>query len=249
VPIYLCLLGLLAASTYLAARRGGPSRIIAVSLLAFPFLMAASPATWYLRDGRYVSYAVPLLVLVLAIGAEEASFRHRGSFTINRRWLFCGVAVALAATSLWSFRDHVVPGSPLAAWSRPDSPTDGPVRTLRSDGIVDGFADYWVAYRLDFLSHGALHLSVPDNEPGRWPQVDAQVRISTNPAWLFVAPTGQEMSQFGATPAIRGPDGLPESAFVAYLRSNGIAFRVEKAGPIDAIEPASRVVPADLGLH
>jgi hypothetical protein len=248
LAIYVCLLGLLAAATYLADRRTGPSRIIAISLLALPFLMAVSPATWYLRDGRYASYAVPFLVLILAVGAEEASLRRRHSFTINRRWLFCGVAVVLATTSLWSFTDRVAPASPLAAWSLPDSPTYGPMRILQSQGVVDGFANYWVAYRLDFLSHGGLRLSVPDSETRRWSQLDAQVRDSTNPAWLFVTPTPQERSQFGATFAIRGPGGLPESAFVAYLRSYGIAFRVVRAGPIVAVEPASRVVPADLGL-
>jgi hypothetical protein len=245
--LYVGLAALLAGAIYLALHRSGPSRIIAVSLLAFPVLMAVSPATWYLRDGRYVSYAVPLVVLTLAIGAEEASLLRR-PLVVNRRWLFTGVAAVLAATSIWSFRDHVAPASPFAAWSLPDSPTYGPIRALRSQGIVDGFANYWVAYRLDFLSHGALRLSVPDNETRRWPQLDAEVRKSTNPAWLFVTPTPQELSQFGYTLDIRGPGGLPESAFLAYLRSNGIRFRVVHAGPIVAIQPVSRVVPADLGL-
>jgi hypothetical protein len=245
--MYAGLAAVLLVGLYLAARRPGPSRIIAISLVAFPFLMAVSPATWYLRDGRYMSYAVPLVVLTLAIGAEEVSLRRR-PVVIKRRWLFSGVAAVLAATSLWSFSDHVAPASPFTAWSLPDSPTSGPIRLLRSQGIAEGFADYWVAYRLDFLSHGALRLSVPDNETKRWPQLDAEVRNSANPAWLFVTPTPQELDQFGFTMDIRGPGGLPESAFLAYLRSNGIGFRIVRAGPIDAVQPASRVVPADLGL-
>jgi hypothetical protein len=246
--LYVVLAAVLAISVYLAFRRSGPPRIIAVSLVAFPFLMAASPATWYLRDGRYVSYAVPLVVLTLAVGAQEASLLRHRPVVINRRWLFCGVATVLAATSLWSFRDHVAPASPLADWSLPDAPTYGPIRTLQSQGIVDGFANYWVAYRLDFLSHGALRLSVPDNETRRWPQLDAEVRKSPNPAWLFVTPTRRELSQFGATLAISAPGGLSESALLAYLRSNRIAFRVIHAGPIVAVQPKSRVDPADLGL-
>jgi hypothetical protein len=248
VLLYGVFAAVLVGALVLAARRSGPSRIMALSVVAFPVLMAISPATWYLRDGRYASYAVPLVLVILGIGAEEASLLDRRSLAINPRWLFGGVAAALVATSLWSFSDRVSPALPWAAWSAPDSPTEGPIGILRSRGIVDGFADYWVAYRLDFLSHGALRLTVPDIEARRWPQLDAEVRKSRNPAWLFVTPTPKELSQFGFTFAIRGPGGLPESAFIAYLRSYGIPFRVVHAGPIDAVQPQSRVVPADLGL-
>ena len=68
------LLALLAA-VVLCFRTGGPAAVLAISVLAFPFLLATSPAVWFWNDGRYVGYVIPLAVLVLAAGYSDLGRR------------------------------------------------------------------------------------------------------------------------------------------------------------------------------
>ena len=70
-------LGSLAVAVVLCLRRGGRSLAIALGVLAFPLLVAYSPASWFWQDGRYVGYVVPLFVLVLVFGCADLAGRLR----------------------------------------------------------------------------------------------------------------------------------------------------------------------------
>jgi hypothetical protein len=121
---------------------------------------------------------------------------------------------------------------------------------LESSGIRDGYADYWDAYRLDFLSAGRLHLTVAGNDPDRWVTLNNEVIGAASNAWIFVtAPpaTRDPFPQFPVASGV-GPGGLTESQFIADLHRGDIHYRIVTSGFIQAVVPDHRVMPAEVGL-
>jgi hypothetical protein len=236
--------------------RGGRCIALAVALVVYPFLVALQPGTWYWQDGRYAVYLGPLLALVAAVACVELAER------VGRRRLspsprrppggraggvtLMGVVVALSLVlttvnfhqSLAVTRHALVHG-----WANPDTAATATASALESKGIRTGYADYWVAYKLDFLSDSRLTLTVAGTDPDRWATLDQEVRSSPSPAWLFV-PAGRlpaGLAQFAQTGNIQGPSGLSEPQFLAALDRLGIPHRTVDAGPIQAVIPASPV--------
>lgn len=126
---------------------------------------------------------------------------------------------------------------------RPDAALDA--RSGRG-GVTDGYADYWVAYRLDILSAGRLQLTPFPGDAQRDPSLARTVDADPAAAWVFVAPDGLTLSQFGVTLRIAGPDGIPEGEFTAALDRMGIAYRTVDAGLIHAVIPAHPVSPEEV---
>jgi len=243
-------LGALAVAVVLCLRRGGRSLAIALGVLAFPLLVAYSPASWFWQDGRYVGYVVPLFVLVLVFGCADLARRLRpgrperdaGTRTLARL-LAGGLAIALVALTVANF---AVFGNPhqsfFANWGDPNRPTQDSVAKLESAGVRDGYADYWVAYRLDFLSGGKLQLTVVGTDPDRWAALNQKVAAGGPPAWIFVQPNATALGQFTGTPQIVGPASISEAQFIADLHRLGIGYRTVNAGLVHAVVP-DRAVP------
>jgi hypothetical protein len=243
------------AAVVLCIVRGGRALAMAVALIALPFLAAAQPGTWWWQDGRYLVYLGPLLAIVLAIGCEEAAVRwaaRRG----NRARLRSGslllgaiVAVAVSITMLaFHVATRVGPSNFDAGWSRPDGETETVAATLHEQGIRFAYANYWVAYKLDFLSHGRLTVTVGATETDRSPAIDEAVRRADTAAWLFV-PASQSLlgyRTFGATDLIRGPDGMAERVFLDRLHRMHVGYRIVHAGPIDAVLPLRQIAPESI---
>jgi hypothetical protein len=234
--------------------KAGRPRAFGAGALALPLLSALSPGTWFWQDGRYVSSMAPLLLLVIALGTEivVAGLGHRKAMARVRNpsvsiLAFAPIALGLCALSLWNFLTFVAPGTTLTAWSRPDKPTGPTVIALESSGVTAGYADYWVAYRLDLLSGERLRFTVAMSNPDRWRSVDRQVRASPSAAWLFVAPTRVSVTQFGSAGEIQGPNSLPETSLLAYLAASQIPYRVVHAGLVEAVIPGRNVPPEALG--
>ena len=145
--------------------------------------------------------------------------------------------------SLANFAEFVKP-PPATQWgAQPDAQTLSSIRSLESAGVTVGFADYWVAYLLDFLSQEKLRITVAGGDPDRWPAVNRQVRASPTPAYLFVPPTSLAVSQFGSKVALQGPANLTEATFLAYLQRAGYHYTRIHAGLVDAVVPNRRVLP------
>ncbi len=243
-------LGSLAVAVVLCLRRGGRSLAIALGVLAFPLLVAYSPASWFWQDGRYVGYVVPLFVLVLVFGCADLAGRLRpgrperdaGTRTLGRL-LAGGLAIALVVLTVANF---AVFGNPhqsfFANWGDPNRPTQDSVAQLESAGVRDGYADYWVAYRLDFLSGGKLQLTVVGTDPDRWAALNQKVATGGPPAWIFVPPNATALGQFTGTPQIVGPAGISEAQFIGDLHRLGIGYRTVNAGLVHAVVP-DRAVP------
>jgi hypothetical protein len=242
-------LAMLAGSLVLCVKRRDRSIAFAVGVIVFPVLLALSPATWYWQTGRYIGYVVPLYVIVLAVGAAETGKwwsarraprhgRRAGSPRAARVILGAVVAVFLATTAA-SFVKDPTPGIRLAStWSDPNGPTRGTIQRLERAGIQQGYADYWVAYRLDFLSRDRLKFTVGRGEFVRWAGLDRQVRLNPRAAWIFVKPGKTSGLQFGV---FGGPGGLTQTALQDDLRMNNIGFRVVDAGLVNAVVPSQPV--------
>jgi hypothetical protein len=252
-PMLAFLLGALALSLVLCVARRGRSAAIAVAVLTFPFLLAESPATWYWLTGRYVSYVVPLYVMVLAIGAavcgrwlaarRSGRLRLLGRESDAGRIGFVAVSAILIATTLASFVRLPMPGRRLlVGWGDPNAPTAEAIRLLERAGITDGYANYWVAYRLDFLSHNRLKLTVGKGQFDRWPSLDREVASNKSSAWIFVKPSATADRQFGDR---SGPGGLLEALLIDDLRRTRVGYRTVGAGLLEAIIPARPVSARD----
>ncbi len=259
VVLGLLLLGLVIAT----ARKGGRWLAVALGVLIFPFALAVLPASWFWEDGRYTVAFAYLLALGVAPAVQDIvssigqRLRHRAgqrsSRTSVRAWLTALTAVVLLAvatlTTIHSFSSyyHVIDAqnSFTRNWQSPDAPTSAALSQLESDGIHDAYADYWVAYRSDFLGNGAIHITDISTDPDRWLSENRVVVRSADPAWLFVALTPTTIEQF-TNQEIVGPYGLTSTSFEQALRTLGVTYRVVHADSVTAIIPGRKVSPSEV---
>lgn len=246
------------ALTVLALAGAGPTRArwarrgLAAGVLAFPLLYAAFPATSYWQQGQYGVYLVPLVALTAA--AAAAALREPDKTTIpDGRTVVAGLT-ALAVTgvgvlSLTGFHDlrssdHL--GGFLSGWGDQNRAQAAAARLLRAGGVRAAYAEYWVAYDLDYLSAGRL--TVTDPYADRWVAAYQRVRRADRPAWLFFDPhdLAAARNAFRSTPP--GPFGLPESVFLQRLGRLGVGYRVQRAGVLVAVVPDRSVAPAEVGI-
>ena len=91
-----------------------------------------------------------------------------------------------------------------------------------------GYADYWVAYKVDLLARGAMTINPAPGDVDRSATIDAQVARAPHQAWLFVP--GPELAtgyvQFSPTAVIVGPravtpDPLRGSARATWASGTG----------------------------
>jgi hypothetical protein len=212
-------------------------------------LYSTNPGTWFWQDGRYAVYLFSLLALPVAIGLDELAFwlrarswsrlLHRGEAAMS-----LAVVVSLALASI-AFGDAtgVRVTSIARGWGSPDSRTEAAINSLESAGITYGYADYWVAYKLDYLSDGRLVIDTSGigDDLDRWPSIDAVVLKVKRPAWLFVRPAPiTAESPFDVT---GGPNGETESVFLAGLKQDHIKYRIVDAGPLQAVVARQVVEP------
>lgn len=191
--------------------------------------------------------------MVWALAGDEAAriatFLNRPRRDVAARWvsptvvalLLIGffVLTAVGFRSSYGWNNPSADGY-FANWQNPEAPTYHVIDELELHGIHFGYADYWVAYDLDCLSHGNLSITTIAPDPDREVQLNAAVVHTKNPAWLFTARKEDTVAwwQFGATQSVQGPGGdLTESQFLQYLRGSGIHYRVIQAGIIDAVVP------------
>ncbi len=136
------------------------------------------------------------------------------------------------------------------SWGNPDAPTMEAIAKLEAGGVTTGYADYWAAYKLDFLSRGRLTITTAGYDTDRSRAINARVVASPRPAWLFV-PVNQAQidgTQFSAPSLTVGPDSLTEFKFLLILNALGIHYRIIDAGILQAVEPSTNVTQAQAQL-
>lgn len=253
VALYVFLLALTASCVLVLLIREPVARPVALVVALFPLIYAVFPPADAWNDGRYGSLLLPALVLVISAGATTA-IRWLG---MSRR--FTGASLGLATISIGTL--SVV--STLVAfgqiYGQPDmgfgailSPFRSSVETtslqtvaaLRRDGVTYGYAQYWIAYKLDYLSNDRLALSAPDQV--RWAKVYRDIERSGHPSWLFVNPADMKdaINQFAT-----GDFGMTSKEFKAYLKTHGIGFTERDAGILQVVTPDGNVEPRQLGYR
>ena len=239
--VFCAVLLLVVAAVVLSFARGGRSAALACGVVAFPFLWTTLSASGKWHDGRYMGFFVPLLALVVACGVQEAGRRVH----LTESAITAAMAVVLAvavALSVFGVRQLVNTQAEYftGSWGNADSPTTATIARLEAAGITTGYANYWVAYKLDYLSGG--HLSITDTgyEVQRDPAIASTVAHSRDPAWFFVPPREQYRDgvQFSAPGLITGPDTVTEAQFESTLHKLGVSYRVVDTGLLQAIVPA-----------
>ena len=250
VTIFVCVM--LAVAIVLAASRGGRWLAVAVGVVAFPMLYAAQPGTWYWSNGQYVVFLGPLIALAAVPGFEEAfsRFRRRSRRDI-RAMTVVALSAALAAAIVLSLfalaGDNQTTVTQLASgWGNPNASADRAISILRANGIRDGFADYWVAYKLDLLSGQTLTITPAKGDVDRQPAFARTVALSQQQAWLFVPPSqmSSAYAQFFST--IPGPDAITESRFLTALRILHVGYREVNAGVLSAVVPDRHITIAEV---
>jgi Dolichyl-phosphate-mannose-protein mannosyltransferase len=241
---------LLALSLITCLWKPGRSRAIAISALFFPILYSINPGTWFWQDGRYAVYLAPLLVLTIAIGVDEVSFRLHDR--VPSRGLHLGEAamtvIVLGSLVLSAIAFGDATGVSVSTigrgWGSPDAKTLSAIKTIEAAGVTDGYADYWVAYKLDYLSDGGLVIDTSGigADLDRWPNIDAIVTAAPKAAWLFVPPDGTITAESAFT-VLGGPNGEAESDFIAGLKQAHIRYRVVDAGVLQAVIAQQKVPP------
>ncbi len=261
IAVIVVVLLVVAAALAACVLRRDRAVAIAVGVIAFPFLVAAQPGSWFWQDGRYAIALEALLALALVAGAEELGRRLGAPVAIlGDRWrrimttrraprvpraLMATVLAGSIVLSLLAFGKSFGLGfaSFFNGWGDPDQLTHATIASLERQGIRTGFADYWVAYKLDFLSGDRLAITVGASEPDRWTALDRQVRRSRSPAWLFIpaAEAARAAQPFGE--GITGPGGVDETTFLDRLDRLKIPYRIIDAGVLQAVLPRRRVEP------
>jgi len=233
-------------------------RTLGIGVLVFPLIFAVFPATSYWQEGQYGIYLVPLTVLVttgtvaawLKRPSRAGAPRHRSLSKTAVVYVVATIGVLAASfVSLASFDkawlgDH--PGTFLSGWKDPGLVAEHSIQALEALGVHDAYAEYWVAYDLDYLSGGRL--VVTDPYADRWVAEYYRVIRSSNQDWIFFSPTQIGAASAAFSSSAPGPFGYPETLFTSKLKQLKIAYVVHHAGVLDAVLPARAVTQEQIGI-
>lgn len=249
VALYGVLLGLLVLSLLVLAQRAPRARILVAMLVAFPWLYSLAP-TGYWQDGRFAVYFSPFIALAM-LGAADDVLRRRLRRPRARRRVrtalllaVLGVAVVSAVQSLdvvttFASRPFAITGA------RTENLAMSVTHELHRAGITHLYAQYWVAYDLDFVGDGAVTASPPDAI--RSTAIASAVAAAAHPAWLFVGPSRADAARTATGfPDAGNPYDLTANGFTRLLQRAGVSSRSVAVGTMIAVVPSQRVTPADL---
>lgn len=216
----------LAALVTLREEGRSPVDVVLLGFLISPFLYVASEATWFTGEPRYLFTLYPLLALGAAAAVMALGPRVRV-------WAAVAALAGLGLITLVGARDAlrgdpvtftIVGGTPIRMDDLPDV-----ADRLDDLGVDTVYADYWLAYPLEYLSGGDVIASPFTNT--RFPELDGEVRADTTPA--YAAPVGPAADQ------VRNA-----------LTAEGITFREDTVDSIVVFRDLSEpVTPTELGLH
>jgi hypothetical protein len=249
IALYVVLLGLVVISLVVLARRVRRARILIGFLVAFPVFFSWAP-TGYWQDGRFALYFSPLIALALLGAASDVLARRIPEPRARRR---VGVALTAAvlgaalvsavqsldAVTVFASRPYAITGA------RTETVAASVAGDLRRAGITHLYAQYWVAYVLDFVGDGSVTATPPDAI--RSDAIASAVAGTAHPAWLFLGPSRADVTRTSAGfPDAGDPFGLTVTQFTQLLQRGGVPYRTEPVGTMIAVVPSVRLTPEDL---
>ena len=237
-------------------RKAAPLMAFGVAVVAFPFIYAFFPTSWYWVDGRYGVYLPPLLVLLAVWSLPSAipPTLPRAVHAIRRpprRRARVALAIAIVGVAAAAFSTLVVthesvrmpthPSAFFAGWSDPNKATRNVVTLMEAHHIRFAYGTYWTAYTLDFLAPNAVTASPTRLDDQRSAALAEEVAHAKSPAWLFFAPGQRAADEAAFANPERGPGNWSEKDFTNFLTGSRIGYRVVHLGLLDAVLPAHRV--------
>lgn len=190
--------------------------VFVMGLAMLPFIFAALPTSWYVREPRYLYFTWPLVVLV--VGGALGTFRNQK--------LALGVLVLIAAGSVASTAVMVQRGESVKGlWDFAPGDLRPVIARLNAEGHDRVFADYWIAYRLALATDEKVIAS--PLQTIRYQPYETKVRAAESPTYVFF-------------------DGsCYEEKFKAFLDGRGVGYTDNTAGIYAIVQPAVRVLPEE----
>jgi hypothetical protein len=232
-------LAVLAAVAFVAALvtvltgRAARCRLPVLTLLVLPLLFALNTLADNVGQARYVYFGSTMGALLVGVGLERAGP------VLARRWrarpsplsdppLWPVLLALLAVLGTAALLEG--PPSRLVGFQAPDAPLptdDHALQTLvREHHLHDGYANYWIAYRITFETDERTVVTPVDYD--RYPPLAARVAASPRPAYLFLTAS----ATFGR--------------FLTWCHDHSVPVTVWRAGAFAVVRPAVRVLPSEL---
>jgi hypothetical protein len=200
--VYLVALVAVAAAVVIWRRTAG--LLLGLAVVSFALLWGIFPVSGVVGEGRYVLALLPALALLL----WSAGSGHRVAQT-----LLLLAAVLLSVAGVSHIRDITAPNAPDVPMPRS---LGGLIPLLQARGFTAVYANYWVAYRLDFESHERI-IATPPDATARYGPYRRQVAASPHPVYVFVAGSGQDpLFAKGLRALSIGYDRFSAGHFIVY---------------------------------
>lgn len=231
-------LGAAVISSALWWLRAPPSAAVGLAVVAFPFLYSIPSTSWYWEDGRYALYVAPLACLAIAHAAGAAG-------RVALRWLRAPAASAAISAAVLLAAGGAASTYTLWRIDRPLARANALPRAspnidafhyysalaseLRAAHVSHLYAGYWIAYPLDYYSHGTL--SATPLRSVRFPSLYCKVATARNVGWVFgtpplyLAPNQPWPEASEARVNLYLPGGLGVDSLGRWLASRHIPFR------------------------
>lgn len=233
-------LGLLAVCAAVVCGRARRCRLPVLTIVLLPVLYAANQQADTIGQGRYVFFGASMGMLLAGVlldrlGTVMAGWRrlrNRVPGALCSPTVVATLGLVLAAASGCLALAHE-PQMQMVGFPAPDVPmpvnTAPLLRALASHRVTDAYANYWIAYRVTFETQSRTLVSPVYFD--RYPPMAAQVAASARPAYIFVSESKT----------------LPN--FDDWCSAHGVAVTQWRAGAFTVVQPASRVLPSEVGAQ
>ena len=217
-------------------RTGGrrPVDLLLVCLLITPWLYALSPFAWFRDEPRYIFVLYPVLTWIAVLGAQTLLRYSRSPRLRPSRHASAAVAAGVAVGAvgvLWVALSVAEIRRPLARWPATDGQLARAADWMRSHGVSHGYAAYWTAMPMDYLSRGAVTMGALGVEQAKVNDIEHSVAIASDIAYVHSARPGDPYN------------------FARLLRAHHVGYTVATVGPVQIYYHLSRQIrPPELGL-
>jgi len=161
---------LLAALVAVVVRRRASLELVGAIAVPFPFVAALSGYTWFRVEPRYLTLLAPFVALLVA------------ALLVELRLVTLGVGVATALTVVGLVRLVDVGGLDPGGAPLTVAPA---VRELDRHGVTRAQSDYWVAFRIIFLTRERI--IVAPTQSSRYRRYDEAVARRRHPTRIYFA--------------------------------------------------------------
>jgi hypothetical protein len=199
--------------------------------------------TFFWQDGRYIVYLPFLFIIVCMYPFGLVPWRR--------------VAIMVATVAVSAMACVTVLELPIVAANFSVSQLTHAFEVKRTSAsslavalerhhILRGYADYWLAYKVDFESDGSLiYTPIPTDVMRNSADLDA-VDTAIHPAWIVCQPANIAACESATVTPVVNPPGLTWTSLTSWLNHQRISYKSTMMNGFTVIVPAARITPAIL---